>query len=448
MVVGIVIGSGVFFKAQEIVGITGGSLPMGILAWIAGGLVMLFCVLAFAQMAQKYEKVNGIIDYAEAALGKSFAYYTGWFLSTIYYPALTMSLAWLSARFTLAFILSVSPDFPLVVPAAAGGIILGPECMVLTLLYLVFSFAVNTLSPKLAGKIQVGATIIKLIPLILMAVVGIAYGLLSGGLSNSVLPPSELSAASGTPFLTSVCATAFAYDGWIIATSINSELRDAKRNLPIALISGSVFIIAIYVLYFAGICGAATSKEIIEHGTSIAFTHLFGNVFGNILNLFVAISCLGTLNGVMLGCSRGIFALAARNEGPCPDIFGELDKNTNMSANSSVFGLVCCVLIFVYFYFSNLSKAWTGLLVFDPTELPILTTYAFYIPIFAMWMAKSKELGIIRRFVIPSLAIFSSLFMIYATILAHGFGCVWYLIVFGAVMAVGAYFKKNRTNIL
>ena len=444
MVVGIVMGSGVFFKAQEIMEKTGGDMKTGIFAWIAGGLVMLFCVLAFAQMAQKYENVNGLIAYAEATMGKTYAYLTGWFVTTLYYPALTMALAWLSARYTLAFLVSVNPDFPLLIPAAEGGIYLGPECMVLTLLYFVLSFAINTLSPRLAGRLQVGTTVIKLIPLLLMAVGGIIYGLVTGGLSNNFSNVAEVGALSQNPFLASVCATAFAYDGWIIATSINAELKNAKKNLPIALIGGSLIVIFVYVLYFVGVAGAATSDELIRHGTTISFIHLFGNVFGNVLNLFVAISCLGTLNGIMLGCSRGIYSLSARGEGPRPEIFGEVDKNTNMSANSAVFGLLCCVFLFVYFFFSNLARTWTGILVFDPTELPILTTYALYIPIFISWMIKAKDLGFIKRFLIPSLAVLSSAFMIYATVLAHKEECIWYLIIFGAVMILGVVFKNPK----
>ena len=58
MVVGIVIGSGVFFKAQIILKKTGGNMPLGIAAWAIGGAIMLSCILAFANMAQKYEKVT------------------------------------------------------------------------------------------------------------------------------------------------------------------------------------------------------------------------------------------------------------------------------------------------------------------------------------------------------------------------------------------------------
>ena len=74
MVVGIVVGSGVFFKAQVILQKTGGDMPLGVLAWLIGGAIMIVCILAFSAMAQKYEMVNGIVDYAEAIVGKRDGY--------------------------------------------------------------------------------------------------------------------------------------------------------------------------------------------------------------------------------------------------------------------------------------------------------------------------------------------------------------------------------------
>ena len=62
MVVGIVIGSGVFFKAEKVLNETGGNLPIGILAWFIGGLVMIACAYAFAVLATRHEKVNGVLD--------------------------------------------------------------------------------------------------------------------------------------------------------------------------------------------------------------------------------------------------------------------------------------------------------------------------------------------------------------------------------------------------
>ena len=270
MVVGIVVGSGVFFKAQTILQKTEGNMVMGIWAWLIGGAIMLCCIAAFSIMATKYEKVNGIVDYAEATVGRKYGYVVGWFLTMIYYPTLTSVLAWLSARYTLVFLTSAFPDkITLVIPAAEGGCVIGPECMALTMLYLCCSFAVNALSPKLAGKFQTTTTVIKLIPLALMAVVGIIVGITSGVLTQNFDASAAVAAAeaanksTGTLLFTAVCATSFAYEGWIIATSINSELHNAKKNLPKALFVGGIVIIAVYILYFIGVaCGASTNQLI------------------------------------------------------------------------------------------------------------------------------------------------------------------------------------------
>ncbi len=130
MVVGIVIGSGVFFKAEKILVATGGDLPTGILAWFLGGLIMVVCAYVFATMATKYEKVNGIVDYAEVAMGSKYGYFVGWFMATIYYPTLTGVLSWVSARYTCVLLgLNVS----------------GPGCMILAAFFLISSYKINTL---------------------------------------------------------------------------------------------------------------------------------------------------------------------------------------------------------------------------------------------------------------------------------------------------------------
>ena len=455
MVVGIVVGSGVFFKAQTILNATGGDMPLGIAAWIIGGAIMIFCILAFSVMAQKYEKVNGIVDYAEATVGGKYAYYTGWFLSTIYYPTLTSVLAWLSARYTLTFICSVNPEF-------CENPVTGPECLALSCLFLVASYTLNALSPKLAGKFQVSATFIKFIPLLLMAIVGTIYGFTHNiaGESVSILS-SNFATTKGDMSLLfgSVVATAFAYEGWIIATSINAELKNAKKNLPIALIAGGIIIVAIYVLYYIGVAGGAEVSVLMKDGATVALTTVFGNVFGNILNLFVAISCMGTLNGLMLGCTRGLYSVAVRGYGPSPKHFSEIDRQTNMPASSSVAGLLFCALWLTYFYGANLADHnWFGLFGFDSSELPIVTIYAFYLPIFIMFMKKAKDVSPVKRILLPALAIIGACFMVFAAFYAHGyspyisakadgkFSCpvLFYLIVFAVIMAVGTVFSKKK----
>ena len=446
LVVGIVIGSGVFFKAQTILQKTNGDMPLGIAAWAIGGLIMIVCILAFANMAQKYEKVNGVVDYAEALVGPKYGYYMGWFMTTIYYPSMTSVLAWLSARYTLVFINSVNPDFTMIIPASEGGCIIGPECMAMTMFFLCCAYTINALSPKLAGKIQTTTTVIKLIPLALMAVVGIIYGLMNGMTAANFTTMANVGdAASGNPLLAAVCATSFAYEGWIIATAINAELKDSKKNLPRALVIGGIIIIAVYIAYYVGVAGGATNQELIDNGATVAFVNIFGNVLGNILNLFIAISCMGTMNGLMLGCCRGMYSVAARKEGPCPDVFGQVDKATNLPNNSAVLGLFVCAGWGLYFFLANLANSpLVGKFVFDSSEIPIVTIYAMYLPIFVMWMKKAKDENIGRRFIIPILAFCGAAFMVYACIIGHKFANVYYLIVFAVIMAIGGIFRKNK----
>lgn len=457
MVVGIVIGSGVFFKAQTVLQKTEGNMPLGILAWIIGGTIMIICILAFAAMAQRYEKVNGIVDYAEATVGKKYGYYIGWFLTTTYYPTLTSVLSWLSARYTLVFITSCWPDFPLIIPASEGGCIIGPECLALMLFYLVCAYVVNALSPKLAGKLQTSTTVIKLIPLFLMAVVGVIVGLVSPAhMLQSNFATGAVSGNVGAPLLAAVCATSFAYEGWIIATSINAELKDAKRNLPKALIIGGIIIIVTYISYYVGVAGGATVDVLMNDGATTAFTNIFGGVLGNILNLFIAISCIGTMNGLMLGCCRGPYSLAARGEGPHPELFGQVDKVSNLPNNSAILGLFYCAAWGLYFYLSNLAGTWSHavafvgtpfesvIFFFDPTELPIITIYALYIPIFINWMKKATDESALRRYVIPTLAICGSIFMVIACLIGHKMGNFWYLLTFAVIMLIGKRFAKNN----
>ena len=450
MVVGIVIGSGVFFKAQNVLTATGGDMPLGIAAWVITGLLMIICSAMFSVMATKYEKVSGVVDYAEAACGPTYGYYLAWFMVNIYYPAMTGVLAWVTARY---------------LGAIFGWSLVSAEVMTLASLFLVGTYALNAFSPKLAGKLQVSATVIKLIPIVLMAVVGVIVGTAKGTLPQNFAQAAEVvggSKASG--LFAAIVATVFAYEGWIVATSINAELKNPKKNLPIALVVGSLIVVAAYVLYYIGVAGGAPVADLMdpEKGSPYAFSQVFGTVGGMLLNICIVISCLGTLNGLMVGATRGMYALAARNQGPKPEMFSQVDAATNMTTNSSIWGLLVCCLWMVYFYGANLTSGWFGLFNFDSSELPIVTIYGMYIPIFIMWMVKEKDMNAFKRFILPVLAILSCVFMVFAAVYAHGitpylnaqkagegfkFPVLFYLVIFAVIMAIGGIINKRNKKL-
>ncbi len=443
MVVGTVIGSGVFFKAQNVLIATDGNLPIGIAAWLISGLIMIICSVQFAMMATKYEKVNGVVDYAEATCGKGYAYYLAWFMVNIYYPGMTSVLAWVSARyFGVLF----------------GWSLVSAEVLALSGFFLIASYTINVLSPKLAGKFQVSTTVIKLIPIALMAIVGTVVGFANGTLTDNFTYVAVGSSNVGTGLFAAIVATVFAYEGWIVATSINAELKNPKKNLPLALIIGAGIVVIAYILYYIGVAGGASVETLISEGATTAFSNIFGNVGGTILNVCIVVSCLGTLNGLMVATTRGMYSLAARGEGPNPKMFSQIDQTNNMTTNSSVWGLFVCGAWLLYFYGANLSSSggWFGVFNFDSSELPIVTIYGFYIPMFITWMKKEKDLPVFQRFVLPILSVIACTFMIFATVYAHGitpflnamesgkgftFPVLFYLILFAIVMAIGFFYS-------
>ncbi len=427
MVIGIVIGSGVFFKAPAILN-AAGSLTTGILAWIIGGAIMICCAVTFAIMGAKYEKINGVVDYAEAAVGSKYGYMVGWFMAIIYYPSLTGVLAYVSGVYFCMLV---------------GWIAIPAAVWVVSLVFLVLSFILNTIAPKLAGKWQVSTTAIKLVPLVAMAIGGIIYGIASGNLVTNFSVVVQ-STVAGNPLFYGVVATAFAYEGWIIATAINSELNNAKKNLPLALILGGIIIVAVYLLYFIGIAGGVELSALADKaGVSQAYVNVFGGAIGTILTGFITISCLGTLNGLTMGCVRGIYSIAARGEGPCVKTFSKVSEKLKMPVASCVLGFVIALLMLVYFlpidYNGMYGKG--GGFLFDISELPIVTLYAMYIPVILRMIAKERELSVGKRFIWPILALLGCVFMVIAAVDKFMSLGLWqYLIIFVAIMIIGGIF--------
>ena len=432
MVVGTVIGSGIFFKAEAVLKGTGGNLGIGILAFIIMGIVMIISACTFGVVAQSHEGVDGLVGFAKASCGKTYSYYVGWFMAVVYYPSLVGVLCWLPARYFGVLIGWEDPTS-------------GPV-MTLAIFFMVVTYLMNALAPKLAGKFQISTTIIKLIPLLLMAVVGTIVGLSNGQINYNFANVVDPSVAPLAGLFGGVVSLSFAFEGWICATSIGSELKDSKRNLPKALLIGTVIVAVVYVVYYIGLSGAIDSATLManaQSGAKSAFMNVFGQVGGIAIFAFVSISCWGTCNGLMMAVTRGMYDLAADGENEKLAMFRNIDPTTNMPTNSTVFGIFVSGLWLVYFYGANLTAGWFGPFCFDSSELPIITLYALYIPIYFSLM-KRNDLSAFRGKVMPILATLCSLFMVYATIRAYHIKVLFYLIIFVVILLIGAFFKSGR----
>lgn len=424
MVVGTVIGSGVFFKAEAVLSATGGNVGLGVLAWGLAGLVMIVCANAFATLAGRYGRAGGLVDYAQALVSPRYGYYTGWFLAVIYYPTLTAVLAWASARYLCVLL---------------GWDSTGGRALFLSVLFLCLAFVVNALAPVLAGRLQTGTAALKLIPLLLLAAAGTAAGLGSGALRENFIRPPASPSSDG--LLPAVVSVAFAYEGWITAASISAELRDARRNLPLALTAGSVFIVAVYVCYYVGLTSAVPASELMVSGEAAvrsAFERLFGPGTGRAVFALVVVSCLGALNGLTLANCRGLYALAVRGE--AAPVLAAVNRRTQMPLRSSVLGLL---LAFCWLLHYHGGQAWFGPFGYDTSELPVITLYALYSPIFFMTMVRERDLGFFRRFLLPLLSLAACAFMAAASVLSHGREILPYLAAFTAVMGLGGLHRRR-----
>ena len=453
MVIGIVIGSGVFIKGGKVLNLTGGNMWQGIAVVGIVGLICIICSLVFAELGSRYEKVNGVVDYAEVALGPKYAYYVGWFMNSIYVPALVAMLAFFSAMMFLQLFGIKAVDF-------ANGQI-NPTAIGVGAGFMMIGYGINALSPKIAGKMQVGMTVIKLIPLILMGVIGTIAGLVNGATLDvlNYVNTAEYVPVDGAGFFKAIVGFAFAYEGWILATSINAELKDAKKNLPRALILGSLVTIVIYALYIFAMSSVGDVSTITstwpfgETLPRIAFSNIFGNVIGTVVYVFITISCLGTMNGLIMSSCRGLYALSARGMGPKPEFFGDVDKQNNFSIKSAIVGMMLGG-----FWYAWTVMMWMGgpgmfgavhsceWLAWEPDEIGIICLYVMYIPMMIGLMVKAKDANPIRRFVLPGLGLVCCLFFAYAIWNGYGFKqCIGFLIFFLVVEFIG-YLVKGKKN--
>ena len=451
MVIGTVIGSGVFIKGGKVLNLTNGNLLLGIAVVGIVGLICLICSLVFAELGSRYEKVSGVVDYAEVALGGKYAYGVGWFMFTIYTPTLCAMLAFFSAMMFLQLFGISAVDF-------SNGAI-NPTAIGVGAGFLMIAYGINILSPKLAGKLQVGMTVIKLIPLVLMGIVGTIVGIANGGTAVilSHLQSAEYLAnpCTGADFFKAIVGFAFAYEGWILATSMNSEIKDGKKNLPKALIIGAVVATVVYALYIwamssIGDIGTITSTwPFGETLPRIAFSGIFGNVVGTIVYVFITISCLGVLNGLSMAHVRSLYALSARGMGPRPEFYGDIDEQTNFPIKSAVMAMMVGG-----FWYAWTVMMWMGgpgmfgavhnfeYLAWEPDEIGIICLYVMYIPMMVGLMVKAKDVGFVRRFLLPGLGILCCLFFAYAIWAGYGAKqCIGFLIFFAVTEIIGFLFN-------
>lgn len=401
MVIGIVIGSGVFLKAGGVLALSGGDLKLSLLAWLVGGVIMICSGFCFAVFASKITKYNGVVDYIEAATNDKVGYFLAWLVATFYYPIIASIVALFGGSYFFKLIgadvgLTDWPNFLL-----AFGV-------------LVLMVLLNYYSPLLSSKFQISATVIKLIPIGVIAIAGLFASLIVGG--DAGIIPAFSNTASGyeANFGEAVKKTAFAYEGWVCATSINAELKDSKKNLPRALVFGTIAILAFYIIYYISLSAFLGNAGTIAQDANApiaVFESIMGKVGGAFFTFFIMISCFGTVNGVSISCCRGMYTLSCRGQGIMPEKFSKLGKNQSVSAYSCLYGFACMTLMLGVWYLA-MHEVWLFRYLGGMDEIVCAIIYGVYIAMYIHIMRHFKERGIFSRFVMPVVAIIGSLFFV------------------------------------
>jgi basic amino acid/polyamine antiporter, APA family len=303
VVVGTIIGSGIFLVPAEMMQAVG-SAKLVYLAWFVGGLLSFFGALTYAELGAMKPQAGGEYVYVRDGYGPlaGFLYAWTWFL--IAKPAsiatITTGLVRILETFpAFAFFSDHIINRPFVV--SYGQAVAIAATLLISLL--------NYIGVKWAGEFQLIFTLLKV--LIILGIVFIGFSYSAGTWSHFA---GEFSGAKGgiAGFMAALVAALWAYDGWNDLNMVAGEIRRPENNIPLALIIGVATVGALYMLVNAAVQFVLTPSAIgvSARPASDAIGLVLGPLGAGIVSVAMAISMLATLNGTIMSGARIPFAVA------------------------------------------------------------------------------------------------------------------------------------------
>ncbi len=298
VLIGITIGSGIFRSPAGIAAKLPGPLPL-MAVWVAGGVVALCGALSLAEIASVYPKTGGIYAYLRECWGRMPAFLFGWAEFIIIRAAAIGAISLTFAEYSLrvaGFDASVAPysDWSHWLAALA----------------IIVTSAFNIVGMRWGSLIQNITTVAKYAGLLIIAVMAIAIGLpKTGGHFTPMAPPGSFSVGAFGLALVSVL---WAFDGWADVSFVGGEIKDPQKNLPRALIIGTVAVVVIYLLANMAYLIVFPVDQIAKSKLVAADVaqYLVGAWGVTMVGLTVMLSTFGSLNGTMLASPRIFFAMA------------------------------------------------------------------------------------------------------------------------------------------
>lgn len=432
MIVGICVGSGIFFKADDILGFTGGNIGLSILVFFIAAFCVIFGSITISQLAARTDSDGGIVAYFDEFISSHTGSAFGWFQVFAYYPTIAVVVSWVGGIYTIAL---------LGLPATL-------ELQVfIGLVYLLFFHLLNYLSARGGGAFQNLATILKLVPLLGIAIVGFFWN------QPQPVPPADLAVPVsnvGWGWLAALAPTAFSFDGWIVSTSITKEVKNAKRTMPIALTIGPLLVLAIYISYFIGMVTLAGPEYILALRDNAIYDIgqiLLGPAGGQIILIFVLIAVLGVVNGLVLGNIRLPYALAVKGMLPGSSKLQGISSKTQLSPQAALVSLVISVVWMAIHYLTQKTGMLAG---GDVSEIAIVFSYIFYILLYLKVLRMRRE-GTIESplfgTIIPILAIIGSGVIVIGGVVSNPFYVPLFLLLCLLISYAGYHYSRRHSTI-
>src|SRR6266446_6055136 len=305
-----IIGSSIFLTAKDIAG----PLPqpmLFLLVWVIGGVVSLFGCVAFAELGSMFPESGGQYVYLREAYGDLVAFLYGWMLFAVANGGTIAALSVASAAYTGQVFPIVSQEH--IVLQLAGITI--TRAHVFGLLLIAILTYVNVVGLRWGALLQNLSTWTKFAAMAAFVVLGFAIGkgnwshFQSHGVGLTMgLHPAQFLSAFGVGLI----AVYWAYDGWVYITWVAGEVKEPRRNVPLAMVIGVLVVGVIYVAMNMTYVYALPLNEIAKHETiaHAAATALFSPAAALWLSALIAVSCFGAMASCTMSGARVYYAMA------------------------------------------------------------------------------------------------------------------------------------------
>ena len=328
VLVGSTIGSGIFRTpagvAQRI-----DDVPLFLLAWVLGALVVLCGALTYSELAAAFPRSGGVYVFVRESFGPLPAFLFAWAELWIIRPGAFGAIGITASAYTLR---TLGAD-----PAAVAAVIGPVEIRAEQLLgagYILLVGAVNYFGIHRGAILQNLSTVFKVGALALLVLVGFALGKPAEPISGGIL--SQRAHVGLSPFLLAMVAILWAYDGWADLAFVGGEVQRPQKNLPRALLIGTSIVVVLYLtanLVYLHLLPIQQMKHAELVAADVARLTI-GTVGVVIVSAAIAVSTFGTLNGSMMTAPRIFFAAA--EDGLFPNAIARVDPRTSSPVGAIV----------------------------------------------------------------------------------------------------------------